>query len=71
MAVIGVSEKESNLARNIVKNCLEFGFKGDIFGVGKKAGRILGIPIFTSIESLPESIDLAVILTPVVMTTEN
>ena len=64
VAVIGVSEKESNLARNIVKNCLEFGFKGDIFGVGKKAGRILGIPIFTSIESLPEGIDLAVILTP-------
>ena len=28
LAVIGVSPKKSNLARNVIKNCMEFGFKG-------------------------------------------
>lgn len=64
VAIIGVSERKNNLARNIINNCLEFGFRGDIYGVGRRAGHVSGIPIQSSIESLPHSIDLAIILTP-------
>jgi acetyltransferase len=65
LAVIGASQKEGNLARNIIKNCMEFGYKGNLLGVGKKPGNVFDTPILDSVEALPEGIDLAVILTPV------
>ena len=64
VAVIGVSERPDNLAANIIANMLEFGYGGDIYAVGLQSGEIRGIPVLTSVESLPEGVDLAVILTP-------
>jgi len=64
VAVIGVSERPGNLAANIIANMLEFGYGGDIYAVGRRSGKAHGIPILTSVESLPDGVDLAVILTP-------
>ncbi|MDY7077984.1 MAG: CoA-binding protein, partial [Chloroflexota bacterium] len=64
VAVIGVSEQPDNLAANIVANMLEFGYGGDIYAVGLQSGEIHSVPILTSVELLPDGIDLAVILTP-------
>jgi len=64
VAVIGVSERPDNLAANIITNMLAFGYKGDIYAVGLREGSVHGIPIFTSVESLPDGVDLAVVLTP-------
>ena len=64
VAVIGVSEQPDNLAANIVRNMLEFGYSGEMYAVGLHSGKVHGIPILTSVESLPDGVDLAVILTP-------
>jgi acetyltransferase len=64
VAVIGVSERPDNLAANIIGNMLAFGYQGDIHAVGLRPGEIRGIPILTSVEALPDDLDLAVILTP-------
>lgn len=64
VAVIGVSGNPDNLARIIIENLLEFQFQGEIFPVGKTEGRLLGKEILTSLEDLPQGIDVAVILTP-------
>ena len=40
VAVIGVSEKPTNLGRNIVANLVEFGFDGIVYAVGPSGGRI-------------------------------
>jgi acyl-CoA synthetase (NDP forming) len=64
VAVIGVSEQPDNLATNIVRNMLEFGYSGEMYAVGLHSGKVHGIPILTSVESLPDGVDLAVILTP-------
>jgi len=64
IAVFGVGSGSSNLARNIIHNCLEMGYKGDIFAVGKNPGVVFGKKIITNPEDLPEGIDLAVILVP-------
>jgi acyl-CoA synthetase (NDP forming) len=64
IVVVGVSERPNNLAANIISNLLEFGYAGDIYAVGLRSGEVHGIPIFTSVESLPDAVDLAVILTP-------
>ncbi len=64
VAVIGVSERSDNLAANIVGNLIGFGYDGDIYAVGLQSGQVHGIPILESVESLPDGVDLAVILTP-------
>jgi len=64
VAVVGVSERPDNLAASIINNLLEFGYGGCIYAVGLRSGKVHGIPILTSVESLPDGVDLAVILTP-------
>jgi acetyltransferase len=64
VAVIGVSERPDNLAANIIGNMLAFGYQGDIYAVGLRAGEVHGVSVLTSVEALPDDVDLAVILTP-------
>ncbi len=64
VAVIGVSERPDNLAANIIGNLLAFGYEGAIYAVGLRPGKVRSIPILTSVESLPDGVDLAVVLTP-------
>jgi acyl-CoA synthetase (NDP forming) len=64
VVVIGVSERPDNLAANIIANMLAFGYSGDIHAVGLRSGNVYGVPILTSVESLPDGVDLAVILAP-------
>ena len=64
IAVFGVADNPRNLAKNIISNCQEMGFKGKIYPVGREPGNVYGKEIITNPESLPEGIDLAVILVP-------
>ena len=64
IAVFGVADNPENLAKNIVSNCREMAFKGDIFPVGRSRGSVNGIEIITETDKLPAGIDLAVILIP-------
>ncbi len=64
VVVIGVSERPDNLAANIIRNLLEFGYSGDIYAVGLQSGEVRGMLILTSVEALPDGVNLAVILTP-------
>jgi acetate---CoA ligase (ADP-forming) len=64
IAVIGVSESYDNFGRNIVKNLLDFQYEGKIYPVGKKAGYVYGMEIYTSIEDISSEVDLAVFLIP-------
>lgn len=64
IAVIGVSLAENNLGKNIVLNCLHFGYPGEIVSVGLSKGVAFGQRIYKSLEQVKRDIDLAVILTP-------
>lgn len=64
VAVIGVSEKPTNLGRNIVANLIEFGFDGIVYAVGPDGGVIETRRIFRSVMDIPDHVDMAVILTP-------
>ena len=64
IAVIGVSGEKSNLGKNIVQNCLTFGYPGEIVPVGLRKGVAFGQRIFGSLDEIDREIDLAAILTP-------
>jgi len=71
IAVFGVADSPGNLAKNIVSNCREMGFKGEIFPVGRNPGSINGQKIITETDALPVGIDLAVILVPAAYVAET
>jgi acetyltransferase len=64
LAVIGVSERRENAGRNILENIVRFDFAGDIFPVGPRGGMVCGKEILTSVDRVPEGIDVAIIITP-------
>jgi len=64
VAVIGVSNSPTNIARGIVYNLTQFGFQGIIYEVGPKGGVFAGRRIYKSVLDIPDHVDLAVILTP-------
>lgn len=64
VVVVGVSESEDNLGKNIVGNMVRFGYQGEIHAVGPNGGQVLGRPIRRSVAELPGPVDLAVLLTP-------
>jgi len=63
-AVFGVSTRENNLGQRIVKNLLQFGYRGRISVIGRGGGAISGHPIRPDLDECSDPVDLAVILTP-------
>ena len=64
VAILGVSPRPGNMGRNILANLEGIGFPGEIFLVSPKGGEYNGRTIYSSVSELPETPELAVILTP-------
>jgi acetyltransferase len=54
VAVIGASGKELHIGNRVIKNLLDFGFKGNIYPVNPKADEIRGVKAYKSILDVPE-----------------
>jgi acetyltransferase len=64
VVVIGASATPGKSGNVVVRNILANGYQGKLFLVNPKGGEILGIAVHSSIASLPEGIDLAIIVLP-------
>jgi acyl-CoA synthetase (NDP forming) len=64
VVVIGASATSGKSGNVVVRNILANEYTGKLFLVNPKGGEILGIPVHSSIASLPEGIDLAIIVLP-------
>ncbi len=64
VAIIGASNKPNKLSFGIVKNLTLYGYKGKIFPVNPKEDQILGLPCYPDILSVPDPVDLAVVILP-------
>lgn len=64
IAVIGASAKPTNLARNVIRNLVDYGFCGAVHAVGTKGDIVATRRVHASVLDVPDDIDLAVILTP-------
>ncbi|MBF0524009.1 MAG: acetate--CoA ligase family protein [Deltaproteobacteria bacterium] len=61
MAILGASSDPNKLGYNLVKNMTSYGYKGNVYPVNPKAGEILGLKSYKSLEDVPRPVDLAVI----------
>jgi acetyltransferase len=64
VAVIGGSEKEGSVGRVVMKNIIDAGYAGTLYAVNPKYKEVFGRPCAKTIAALPETPDLAVIVTP-------
>ncbi len=62
VAVIGASRKPGSLGYMFLKTLLDFHFQGTIYPVHPSGDPILGIPTYPSLNELPTTPDLAVIM---------
>lgn len=64
VAVIGASEKAGSVGRTLLWNLISNPFGGTVYPVNPKRDSVLGIKAYPSLESIPGTVDLAVIATP-------
>ena len=64
VAVVGATEKAGSVGRSVFWNLRSGAFAGNVFPVNLKRAEVLGVAAFPTIASVPEPVDLAVIVTP-------
>lgn len=64
VAVIGAKDTIGSVGRTIMLNLLSGTFKGKVYPINPKRSEVLGTPAYPTLASLPEKVDLAVIVTP-------
>jgi acyl-CoA synthetase (NDP forming) len=64
VAVVGASQTPHKAGNDVINNILANEFGGQLYLVNPKGGEILGHRVYPSIQDLPDSIDLAIIILP-------
>jgi len=64
VAFVGASQRRNSAGNDILRNLLPAGFSGRVYPVNPAYESILSWPCYPDIQSLPESVDLAVIAVP-------
>lgn len=64
IAVIGASTQKGKVGHDIFANILYGGYQGTIYPVNPKAKSILSVKCYTSVATIPDPIDLAMIILP-------
>ena len=64
VAVIGASSKELSIGNRVIRNLIDFNFKGDIYPINPKADEIRGIKAYKSIIDCPDNIDVVHMVIP-------
>ena len=64
VAVIGASTKELSIGNRVLKNLVDFGFKGEIYPINPKADEVRGIKAYKSIMDCPDNIDVVHMVIP-------
>ena len=64
VAVIGATEKDGHVGRTVLWNLISNPFGGTVYPINKRHRQVLGIKAYADVASLPEPVDLAVIVTP-------
>ncbi|MCW4031645.1 MAG: acetate--CoA ligase family protein, partial [Candidatus Bathyarchaeota archaeon] len=64
IALVGASDETGSVGYTLMKNLLDFGYKGKVYPVNIRKNEILGLRTYKTVHQLPETVDLAVIATP-------
>jgi acyl-CoA synthetase (NDP forming) len=66
VAVIGATDRPGSVGRAVIWSLVSNPFGGTVYPVSDKRSSVLGIKAYKSVADLPETVDLAVVITPAV-----
>jgi acetyltransferase len=64
VVVVGASTSPAKLGYGAARNLVNSGYDGAIHFVSQKSGNLFGRPIYTSLEQVPDPVELAVLIVP-------
>jgi acetate---CoA ligase (ADP-forming) len=64
VVVIGASRRRGTVGGEVLHNILSGGFKGPLYAINPKATELEGVPVFASVQDLPEPVEMAIIAVP-------
>jgi len=64
VAVVGATDRPGSVGRAVLWSLVSSPFGGTVYPVSDKRTSVLGIKAYRSVEDIPETVDLAVIVTP-------
>ena len=64
VAVIGAKDDPGSVGRTLMVNLVSGSFNGKVYPVNPKRSHVLGLRSYPSVSDLPETVDLAIIVTP-------
>ncbi len=64
VVIIGVSRDPTKLGYALARNLVQSGYQGAIHFVNPKADTLFGKPIYSSVDQVPDPVDLAALLVP-------
>jgi len=64
VAVVGASANRDKIGYGILRNLLDGKYKGKIYPINLKSGKILGLKTYASVKDVESEIDLAIIVIP-------
>ncbi|MDZ7807274.1 MAG: acetate--CoA ligase family protein [Gracilimonas sp.] len=64
VAVIGASQDAHKLGHGVLRNLIQYRYKGGIYPVNRKAYEILDMTCYPSVGEVPDPVDLAIIVVP-------
>jgi acyl-CoA synthetase (NDP forming) len=64
VAIVGASTSPGKPGHEVIRNILANGYQGRVYLINPNTTEILGLPVWPSLDSLPEAPDLAVIILP-------
>jgi len=64
IAIIGVSSNEKAFTTLYLYALMKFGYKGKLYPVNPRGGSVFGLRMFSSVQEIPESVDLAIVSVP-------
>jgi len=70
IAVIGATERQGSLGRELVNNIIRYEFSGEIYLINPKSDTLFGKKTYKSVLDVPGQVDLAVIVIPNTLVSE-
>ena len=64
IAVVGASHDPDKIGYKLLENIIQGGYKGKIYPINPKGGKILGLKVYENLATVPGSIDMACIVIP-------
>ncbi len=64
IAIVGASANPGKLGYGVARNLVNSGYSGAIHFVSHRAGNLFGRPVYPDLASLPDPVDLAVLIVP-------